>query len=218
MIIYNPNLVAPRKGFHDWMDKNYPKSESVLVHKKDLVSFLNSPFGHKGAWISRMATETIPKMNKKRNPYFWTLKKVQTSLIMGGWNYENAVNSARERLLKLNDGPIFDDEIGWIPPSGPFKSSERRNGVRKGSIVIIENSNGGQKLYFEVRILDIINIKYFNDGIEVDENEVSRYLRDQVPNYKAQGLAKKEEVVLKDYGFDTLRKFVYTGRNINIEV
>jgi len=221
--LYNPALIAPSKPDHyrNWLNANYPGD--VVLNHADLRDFVNAPFGHKGAWFSKMETETIPAMRKTGNPFVTrNVTKKSTTQIMGGWNYGNAVNNARVKLAE--DGPVWAEDGRMAPPLDDagnvetFVPHARKWGMRMPNEAVVVHTKKGEtelKVYFEARIMRVLTSpEYFIDGILVDKEMLEAWLTESNSNAAHQGLTDETEVILRDYGIDTIRSFAWAGRKI----
>jgi hypothetical protein len=235
---YNPRNAAPqfeapshdqkRAQFQNWIDRHYPTD--ISIKREDLQGFLASPFGHKGAFFITLATRTEPDMAKggrkyPENPYFGRVEKRSHIQVIGGWNYENAVNNARARLFDDNDGPIFEDGR-VIPPmerSGEpehFTPEERSWGTRlKGLPFVVHTKKGDTKetYYFEAGIRKVLSKPEFRlDGEVIDKSVIAPWLKkeDEEATAAHQGLTVESRIILRDYTLKNIHAMRFCGRTI----
>jgi hypothetical protein len=235
---YNPRNAAPhfeapdhntkRAQFQRWIDRHYPTD--ITMRREDLREFLAAPFGHRGAFFITLFTRTPPRMAKggrkhPENPYFGRVEKRSHVQVIGGWNYENAVNNARARLFDENDGPIFEDGQ-VIPPvtrSGDpehFTPEPRQWGDRlKGLPFVVHTKKGDTKetYYFEAGIRKVLSKPEFRlDGEVIDKSLIAPWLQDEdaEATAKHQGLTVESRIILRDYKVDNIHALRFCGRTI----
>lgn len=230
LVQYQPSCAPTFQGTHNekmrqfknWLDTEYPAD--IAMTRRDAQTWIESPFGHRGAFIATIAASVDPRMVKKHretkepNPYLGARKLSYFQAMGGNWSYKNAVNNARIKLWMENDGPIWDEDQNVPPMIGAavqdFEPEPRKWGIRiAGSPWVLHKD----RRYIELRVLRTIRHQFVDaEDNSLDEELIRPYLPAQSSNAIHQGVTQEMEIILRDYEWDNIRGVTYAGKNIII--
>lgn len=162
------------------------------IAKTDLVEML------RGLLVATPATIvaiTEPKMNKKDNPFFGRVKKLQVSNVFINFSYEKSVNRARAKEDKETD----------------FVAHARTWGKRITNTPLVEH-NGSY--YLECRFMNASKPTYLVDNIEADIAILKSFLPSSYSNAATQGLEK--EVIIRDFKVENIKEIKVLGEHFQV--
>lgn len=158
--------------------------------------------------LGTVRTVTEPAMNKRGNPFYGKVLKVQDlSASIGSWSYRQTVNNRRlkewkERLLSNPDEPRPEE----------FVPQERTNGLER-----VPNSPFAKKdeqLYLELSVHSCLRQKFIDEnGNEVSKELLEPFLKKAAPS-KTQGL--ENEVFLRDFKIENVVSITYAGTTVEV--
>lgn len=212
----NGTAAEKREQFYAWLNSRYPTD--LRMARADAKAFIESPFGHKGAFIATVQTDTDARLRKTGNPHPSTRKRSRSQVLGGSWSYQNAVNNARLRSMTDN-GPIFEDGASRPPVGSDGKPKEfipepRKWGQRVHGTPWVVHKD---KDYLELMMLRSLSTSYYDETGDLDEATIRPFKPAKRSNAKHQGVTSENEVILRDYTWQNVHVFTYAGRNIYIE-
>lgn len=164
------------------------KKEIVEVNLEGLVKAL---MAIKGATPATFVARTNVKMNKRNNPYYGEIDKIQKSNVFINFNYTNSVNKQRVKEGKEPD----------------FVAKERKWGVKVPGTPLILHKNS---YYLEARFLNNEpDVEYIYENSEIDKNEFSMFLpnRSRPTNQNTE-----KEIIIRDFKVENIQKITFGGK------
>jgi len=175
-------------------------TEARRIGREELVEVLTL---RKGAQPVTFLAVTKPKMLKKHretkdpNPFEGRVTKVSRVNGFINWRYANSVNRQRERER--------GDE------AEAFEAVPRKWGVRVEGTPFVDHKD---KRYVEVKVEGVIESEYRVDGHPIAKEELAAYLPARSESSR-QGVER--EIVLRDYGLDTITEIAINGARFEVE-
>lgn len=166
--------------------------------------FVEMMLGRRGAFFATINTITEPKMRKKDNPYFGTMKH---SVVNGqlNWIYENAVNNQRYR-----ESQPMDDagEIEHFTPESRRWGTRIRREDNTYTPLVIHEKKDETFYYLEMKVLKSLSHKYVFQNEEIDSELIRPFL------YERNEGARQEvdkPVILRDYSVASITSIMMDG-------
>ena len=143
-----------------------------IITQSELATLIGE---QKSATFATVILETIPKMNKKENPFYDNVVKSSIYNVCINFDYENAVNRQRNREGAIAD---FVAQEGWGEKDGK-------------SLIILEG-----KYYLQFKLEKKLESRYFDkQGNEIQLSQIADFLPKKNGNAKQQ--VEKEIIVLR---------------------
>ena len=165
--------------------------QTVVVSVESLLAIL---LDVKGCPFASIVVETEPRMRKTDNPHMGTVKRSSMAIQLG-IVYENSVNNQRDR-------ENVEERV---------EVQERRWGQRIPKTTMVEH-NGS--FYLEAKIVNVKETAYFNNGVEIDAEELKPFLYVRKQS-KTQG--DEKPVVLRDFKMSSIRELKLNGNHYMVE-
>lgn len=139
-------------------------STKQTITRKELIEKLSS---FKGAKIATVITETVPDMNKTRNPYYGDVAKLSRMNVMFNASYGNAI--AKKAVAQLEPSLAKKTSVQAVV-------QPRTWGKRIDKTCLIEHED---KTYVEVRFMRPARVVYVNNntGNEIETDLLTPFLR-----------------------------------------
>lgn len=164
----------------------------------------------KGMAIPMIATIeaiTEPKLNKRGNPLFGRVKKhAIVNGMIGGWNYQNAVNNRR----MVEADPQTQAEADSVEF---FEALPRCWGERVKDSALVEY-NG--KFYIEIRCKKAVKVNYLVDGRAATQAELDIIKAFTPKKKEGERQELNQPIVLRDYGLQTIQSITMAGETVAI--
>lgn len=160
------------------------------ITKEELKNIL---FSQKGTTFISLETETEQKLKGgKKNPLSGLIKinKVCGAI---GFHYQNSVNRQKEREGQESN----------------FISQPRKWGVRLNGTPLVQN---GEKFYLELKVQSSQTPDYFFKGVRIDNEQVRKFL----PNKSSSRQNLENEVILRDYSLDSIKRIKINSEEYSI--
>ena len=156
-----------------------------LIKRSEIAKLIDEKGG---ANFITLTAVTIPRVLK--NCPYYGLRKVSKVNCQVHLNYEAAINRALEKRKK---NPNFE--------VGPLRWGEREHG--KGLTTL-----DGKPHSIFVRVIQVLETKYFDDETEIDEKLIQPFLIQSPP---------KENVKVRTYGLNSFQSFVLNGEEFFVK-
>lgn len=141
---------------------NKGENRPILLDANTIRDTLNKVKGH--TFVS-CVTVTEPKMRKTGNPYLGRVRKVTKFVGAVNFDYDNAVENAREREGK--------DREDWSKGESWSRPITRPDGTLTPFAC---HKDDPEKIYFRIRQIEWPKSEYFIDGERVDESALEDWL------------------------------------------
>lgn len=172
----------------------------ITVTHNELKELL---FGVKGAHAITITTRTIPELIGGKKCELAGLEKVAVTNGMINFSYEKAVNRVREKDGNEN---VFEAEprrwgsrLHSESRMLPLVDKQRRSSpnITARDLQFIPPDG----LYLEMKVQKVVAKRYYLDGVEIDEGQVTHFLRPE----------RDSEVKLRDFSLKSLEQVLMGG-------
>lgn len=146
----------------------------------------------KGTTIVSMKTETVADLKKRNNPYYGRVMKTQTKWGIMGFDYQNSINN-----LAAKEGV------------DPLKAKKRHWGNVIHNGLFVENKG---KIYLRLKQEGEKDVKYFLDGMQIDESVIAEWLKTPTKSSTQSNL--KGEVKVRNIEVGNIKEIKFKGEVI----
>lgn len=189
----------------------------------------NMLFNLRGATMVSIIAETEPKLTGGKKCPFAGVVKVSYVNGQINWNYQNAVNKQRMREDQpINEDGTIEDFVPLPRKWGSRLHTLNDRGEKRLLPLVAHNANLESEivtedqlvnipvecLYLEYRPLKTVDYKYFLNGVEVDREEVNKYLPKPSPG--RQGV--ENQIILRDYKLGSIKEITMNGETYSMGV